>query len=243
MRTTSNGCRTDLVSSLALEFTQFPPDPPGTYSDIFEYNFASQVITRLTSLRYDSDAGGAGRLSISPDGQHIVFERTTDPESIRRAACGSSTGTARACACSSTMRDGLPGARSQRLPRPPPPLRRRPPATRTALSDRHPEARRHPHGHRHPHRGREKCLPAAGAEELRGSAGDEHAHQHSCRDGDRHADADAHQHSDRDGNRHAIERRHQWPCDLQGSGRTGHRAAVAILRWVEDDHGRDDHHR
>ncbi len=65
----------------ALKFTQFPPDPPGTYSDIFEYNFASQVITRLTSLRYDSDAGGAGRLSISPDGQQIVFERTTDPES------------------------------------------------------------------------------------------------------------------------------------------------------------------
>jgi TolB protein len=58
-----------------LEFTQFPPDPPGMYSDIFEYNFASQVITRLTSLRYDSDAGGAERLSISPDGQQIVFER------------------------------------------------------------------------------------------------------------------------------------------------------------------------
>ena len=59
----------------ALEFTQFPPDPPGMYSDIFEYNFASQVITRLTSLRYDSDAGGAEMLSISPDGQQIVFER------------------------------------------------------------------------------------------------------------------------------------------------------------------------
>ncbi len=58
-----------------LEFTQFPPDPPGMYSDIFEYNFASQVITRLTFLRYDSDAGGAERLSISPDGQQIVFER------------------------------------------------------------------------------------------------------------------------------------------------------------------------
>ena len=63
-----------------LEFVQFPPDPPGTYSDIFEYNFASQVITRLTSLRYDSDAGGAQRLSISPDGQQIVFERAfNDP--------------------------------------------------------------------------------------------------------------------------------------------------------------------
>jgi hypothetical protein len=59
----------------ALEFTQFPPDPVGMYSDIFEYNFASQVITRLTSLRYDSDAGGAQGLSISPDGQQIVFER------------------------------------------------------------------------------------------------------------------------------------------------------------------------
>jgi len=59
----------------ALEFTQFPPDPVGMYSDIFEYNFASRVITRLTSLRYDSNAGGAEMLSISPDGQQIVFER------------------------------------------------------------------------------------------------------------------------------------------------------------------------
>jgi hypothetical protein len=63
----------------ALEFTQFPPDPVGMYSDIFEYNFASQVITRLTSLRYDSDAGGAQGLSISPDGQQIVFERAVYP--------------------------------------------------------------------------------------------------------------------------------------------------------------------
>jgi TolB protein len=58
-----------------LDFTQFPPDPPGLYSDIFEYNFASQAITRLTSLRYDSVEGGAQVLSISPDGQQIVFER------------------------------------------------------------------------------------------------------------------------------------------------------------------------
>ncbi|NTV80936.1 MAG: hypothetical protein HGA24_05895, partial [Candidatus Aminicenantes bacterium] len=63
----------------AMKFTQFPPDPPGMYSDIFKYNFASQVITRLTSLRYDSDAGGAQGLSISPDGQQIVFERAVDP--------------------------------------------------------------------------------------------------------------------------------------------------------------------
>jgi hypothetical protein len=59
----------------SLAFTQFPPDTPGMYSDIFEYNFAAHVITRLTSLRYDSVAGGAHGLSISPDGQHIVFER------------------------------------------------------------------------------------------------------------------------------------------------------------------------
>jgi Tol biopolymer transport system component len=59
----------------ALGFVQFPPDPPGTYSDVFEYNLASHVITRLTFLRDDSDAGGAQALSISPDGRRVVVER------------------------------------------------------------------------------------------------------------------------------------------------------------------------
>jgi hypothetical protein len=67
-----------------LKFVQFPPDPPGTYSDVFKYDFASKAITRLTSLRYDSDAGGARGLSISPDGRQIVFDRVVsldDPTS------------------------------------------------------------------------------------------------------------------------------------------------------------------
>lgn len=58
-----------------LTFTQFPPEIPGNYSDIFEYNFAARRITRLTSLRCDSVNGGAEGLSISPDGQQVVFER------------------------------------------------------------------------------------------------------------------------------------------------------------------------
>jgi hypothetical protein len=63
-----------------LKFVQFPPDPPGTYSGVFEYSFASQVVTRLTSLRYDSDAGGARGLSISPDGRQIVLERAVNQD-------------------------------------------------------------------------------------------------------------------------------------------------------------------
>ena len=48
----------------------------GYYSDIFEYNFATQSITQLTpSLNDESSDGGARGLSISPDGQQIVFER------------------------------------------------------------------------------------------------------------------------------------------------------------------------
>ena len=43
-------------------------------ANVFEYNFATQGITRLTSLTDDSARG----LSISPDGQYIVFERVAD---------------------------------------------------------------------------------------------------------------------------------------------------------------------
>ncbi len=50
------------------------------FSDIFEYNFATQEITQLTpSLLDESGDGGARGLSISPDGQHIVFERALYP--------------------------------------------------------------------------------------------------------------------------------------------------------------------
>ncbi len=49
-------------------------------SDIFEYNFATQEITRLTPALWDeSSDGGARGLSISPDGQRIVFERAVYP--------------------------------------------------------------------------------------------------------------------------------------------------------------------
>jgi hypothetical protein len=49
-------------------------------SDIFEYSFATQSITQLTpSLRDESSDGGARGLSISPDGQQIVFERAVYP--------------------------------------------------------------------------------------------------------------------------------------------------------------------
>jgi Tol biopolymer transport system component len=54
--------------------------PMNICSDIFEYNFATQEITRLTpSLWDESDDGGARGLSISPDGQQIVFERAVYP--------------------------------------------------------------------------------------------------------------------------------------------------------------------
>lgn len=50
------------------------------YSDIFEYNFATQDITQLTpDLLVDSGIGGAFGFSISPDGQQIVFERAVYP--------------------------------------------------------------------------------------------------------------------------------------------------------------------
>ena len=47
----------------------------GTFTNIFEYNFATQEITRLTNLPDDESARG---ISISPDGQQIVFERVMD---------------------------------------------------------------------------------------------------------------------------------------------------------------------
>lgn len=54
--------------------------PMNICSDIFEYNFATQEITRLTpSLWDESSDGGARGLSISPDGQQIVFERAVYP--------------------------------------------------------------------------------------------------------------------------------------------------------------------
>jgi Tol biopolymer transport system component len=50
------------------------------YTDIFEYNFTTQEITQLTpSLLDESGDGGARGLSISPDGQQIVFERAVYP--------------------------------------------------------------------------------------------------------------------------------------------------------------------
>jgi Tol biopolymer transport system component len=53
----------------------------GFFSDIFEYNFATQEITQLTpSLSDESGDGGARGLSISPDGQQIVFERAIYPD-------------------------------------------------------------------------------------------------------------------------------------------------------------------
>lgn len=56
-------------------FTKFHVEL-GYFSDIYEYNFATQEITQLTpSLNDESEDGGARGLSISPDGQQIVFER------------------------------------------------------------------------------------------------------------------------------------------------------------------------
>ena len=52
----------------------------GFFSDIFEYNFATQTITQLTpTLNDESEDGGARALSISPDGGQIVFERAVYP--------------------------------------------------------------------------------------------------------------------------------------------------------------------
>jgi len=48
----------------------------GIFTDIFEYNFATEEITQLTYLPDDEGARG---LSISPDGQQIVFEWVTEP--------------------------------------------------------------------------------------------------------------------------------------------------------------------
>jgi len=47
----------------------------GTFTDIFEYNFATEVVTQLTHLPDDQAARG---FSISPDGQQIVFEWVTE---------------------------------------------------------------------------------------------------------------------------------------------------------------------
>jgi ABC-type amino acid transport substrate-binding protein len=50
------------------------------FSDIFEYNFATQDITQLTpGLLVESGDGGAYGFSISPDGQQIAFERAVYP--------------------------------------------------------------------------------------------------------------------------------------------------------------------
>jgi TolB protein len=49
-------------------------------SDVYEYNFATQDITPLTpSLLDESGDGGARGISVSPDGQQIVFERALYP--------------------------------------------------------------------------------------------------------------------------------------------------------------------
>jgi Tol biopolymer transport system component len=48
----------------------------GYFTDIFEYNIAQDEITQLTHLPRDVDL--AYHLSISPDGQQVVFERRAD---------------------------------------------------------------------------------------------------------------------------------------------------------------------
>jgi dipeptidyl aminopeptidase/acylaminoacyl peptidase len=52
------------------------PDPVcvGTCSDVFEYSFATGAVTQVTRLGDDTARG----LSISPDGQHVAFERVTE---------------------------------------------------------------------------------------------------------------------------------------------------------------------
>lgn len=52
-------------------FTKFYVDL-GYYADLFEYNFTTQEITKLTSFDH------AHAFSISPDGEYIVFERLVD---------------------------------------------------------------------------------------------------------------------------------------------------------------------
>jgi WD40-like Beta Propeller Repeat len=47
----------------------------GTFTNIFEYNFATEEITQLTHLPDDE---GARAFSISPDGQQVVFEWVTE---------------------------------------------------------------------------------------------------------------------------------------------------------------------
>ena len=48
----------------------------GTYTDIFEYNFATEQTTQLTWLPDDQGAHG---LTISPSGEYIAFEWVTSP--------------------------------------------------------------------------------------------------------------------------------------------------------------------
>ena len=44
-------------------------------NNIFEYDLATHQITQRT----DIDDRSVNRMTVSPDGQHIIFERTTDP--------------------------------------------------------------------------------------------------------------------------------------------------------------------
>jgi hypothetical protein len=44
-------------------------------NNIFEYDFATRQITQLT----DFNDRSVNRMTVSPDGQYVVFERTTDP--------------------------------------------------------------------------------------------------------------------------------------------------------------------
>ena len=49
----------------------------GIFIDIFEYNFETGDITQVTHL--PDDEGGAHGISISPDGQSVVFEWVPEP--------------------------------------------------------------------------------------------------------------------------------------------------------------------
>ncbi len=67
--TTSSGCPDASGFLFTKRYVNYE-----IYTDIFEYSFATRDITQLTSLLDDSARG----LSISPDGQQVVFERIAD---------------------------------------------------------------------------------------------------------------------------------------------------------------------